>query len=150
LLWRIGWLLNSLNYLIHKNLRESIFQNDAYKENRWSLIEQQILPWSERYIRYTFLLAAAWLLNTVAVIIWLSEIKGALPTWLQTWHHIIEWQNNILGSQLTIIGLIFPLVIGFVGMFLKDRSANRSLWKIFSRYSGFEPVSASDSGNKLC
>jgi len=53
--WKRGWILNSLNYQIEKNLRESIYNNESYKDNQWSLIERQILHWSESPKKYILL-----------------------------------------------------------------------------------------------
>lgn len=135
--WRRGWLLNTLNYQIEKNLRESIYQNEAFRENRWNVIERQVLKWSASPIKYVLLLGFACLLNMTWVFIWLQEIRQVVPHWTQPWGDLIKWQGTFLGGQLTIIGLIFPLVVGFVGVLLGSKSASRALWRIYESYSGF-------------
>ncbi|WP_157665601.1 hypothetical protein [Marinobacter salarius] len=43
----------------------------------------------------------------------------------------------MLAGQLTIVGVVFPIVVGFVGNLLESKSANRALWNVYSQYSGF-------------
>lgn len=135
--WRKGWLLDTLNYRIKKDFRQSIYQNEVYKQNRWSIIERQVLPWSANPIKYVFLLSLACLLCMSLLFLWFPEIKKKVPAWSQPWGDLIEWQATIFGGQLTMIGLVFPLVVGFVGILLSSKSANRALWQIYRHYSGF-------------
>ncbi len=77
------------------------------------------------------------LLATISGVIW-SDFFPAVGIAIATeWHDITKWPSPVLGAQVTVIGLIFPLVVGFVGVLLQDKSANRALWQIYSRYSGF-------------
>lgn len=135
--WCRGWLLNTLNYQIEKNLRESIYKNEAYRENRWNIIERQVLQWSASPLKYVFLLGVAWLSSMICMYFLLPEIRQLIPHWRQPWDELIKWQGTFLGGQLTIIGLIFPLVAGFVGVLLRSKSASRALWSIYSHHSGF-------------
>lgn len=144
--WKRGWFLDSLNFRIEKNLRESIYQNEVYREKRWNIVERQVLPWSSRPIKYVFLLGVAGLLWTVLLFLYLPYIKKFIPAWSQPWSDLIDWQSVIFGGQLTMIGLVFPLVVGFVGILLSSKSANRALWRIYSNYSGFMFVGLSGLG----
>ena len=146
--WRRGWFLNSLNYQIEKDLRESIYKNEAFGEHCWNLIERQVLKWSASPVEYTLLVFLACLLNMVSLRLWVPELLKFIPVWKQPWNVIVDWQKVVFGGQVTIIGLIFPLVIGFVGTLIKNKSANRALWQIYRRYSGFLFVGY--SGLMLC
>lgn len=135
--WRKGWLLNSLNYQVEKNLRESLYANTTFKENSWSWWEHQVLQWSARPVRYLLLVLSAFLLATFAGVVWLGESSALDPDRSEEWGHLSQWVGLILGAQATVIGLVFPLVVGFVGVLLQDKSANRTLLEIYRRYSGF-------------
>jgi hypothetical protein len=144
--WRRGWFVDSLNYRIEKEFRESIYQNEVYREKRWNLIERQVLPWSSRPFKYAFLLSITCLLWIVLLSFCLPYIKKYAPAWSQPWGDLVNWQSAILGGQLTMIGLVFPLTVGFVGILLSNKSANKALWKIYSNYSGFMFVALSGLG----
>ena len=134
--WRRGWFLKTLNYLIEKDLRETFYQNQTYLDNKWNLKERQVLQWGLHPKGYTFGLCIAFVLHICNSCLWLDKILPFIPNWQQPWDNILQWQKAILGGQLTIIGLIFPLAIGFVGIKLERNSASRALWQIYRSYSG--------------
>lgn len=136
MLWRGGQLLNTLRYHIKKNIRESIQDNEILTENEWNVHERNILCWSHKPLNYTIKCFVAYILNCIALLLWLKEIRTIAGPW-QSWIDFLQWEQSIFSSQITIIGVIFPLVIGFVGVLLQNKSANRALWQIYSRYSGF-------------
>lgn len=133
MLWRTGWLLNTLNYNIEKNLKESIYKNESYIENKWGLLERQVVKWATSPGWYAILIFVAFLLNIICLNIWLPDIRTHIIKWIQPWSDLNDWQPVILATQLTIIGLIFPLVLGFVGLLLQNKSANKALWAVYSR-----------------
>lgn len=136
-MWRFGWFLNTLNYQIEKNLRDSIYVNETYKQNSWNLIEKQFLLWAQRPIYYAFFIAFLIPFTSLAIYMWSPDLINLFPEARKYKESILDWQVVLLGAQLTIIGLIFPLVIGFVGILIQNASANRALWEMYRRYSSF-------------
>ncbi len=137
-MWRIkGWLLDSLKYQIDKQFRESIYGNAAYKENSWKFFERQILCWSRLSLLYVLLLLVAFFLIFGMAFLWYPQITKLVPIGVNWGPNLTGWLGTYLNGQLTIIGVIFPLVVGFVAILLQNKSGNRTLWEIYSRYSGF-------------
>jgi len=135
--WKRGFLLNTLNYNIEKNLKESIYCNQSFLGNKWNLFERQVIKWAGSPGQYVILLIIAFMLNMICIYLWLPDIRIHIHKWNQPWGDLVNWQSVILATQLTIIGLIFPLVLGFVGLLLNNKTANKALWTIYSKYSGF-------------
>ncbi len=135
--WRRGWLLNTLNYQVEKQLRESIFSSEAYIENRWNIIEKQLIVWSKKPIHYVIKLFLTSIFFTAAIITLKPFSKSFIPGTVEDWQSFIEWQSTFLSGQLTILGVLFPLVIGLVGFLLQEKTASRAIWTVYNRYSGF-------------
>ena len=136
-LWKLGWILNTLKYQVEKDLQETVYQSAAYQDNRWNPIEQQILTWSKRPFIYAVRLGFAFSLLTVALALLNPYIKHIAPGYLTSWNELIQWQSTFLSAQLTVIGVVFPLVIGLVGFLLQSKTASKAIWSVYNRYSGF-------------
>ncbi len=46
MLWKSGWLVNSLKYRVEKDVRDTLFKNDVFLRNRWSLPERGETNWT--------------------------------------------------------------------------------------------------------
>lgn len=137
MIWRLGWFLNTLRFQIEKQLDESIFRNESYGNHKWNLLEYQVTRWSGSPIRYSGLLIVAWCLIFECLRNWAPYVSDLIPAGAPSFRFILDWRTTVIGGQLTMIGVIYPLVVGFVGLLLQNRSANRALWKVYSGYSGF-------------
>jgi len=52
-------------------------------------------------------------------------------------HSVLEWQTTIMSGQLTIIGIVYPLVIGLVSVVFQTKSDRKVAQSAYQRYSGF-------------
>ncbi len=136
-MWKLGWLLNTLKYQIEKDLQETVYQSAVYQDNRWGPIERQVLTWSKHPFIYVMKLGAAFSLLTVAATMLKPYISQLVPGYSYDWNELIQWQSIFLSVQLTVIGVIFPLVIGLVGFLLQSKTASKAIWSVYNRYSGF-------------
>ncbi|WP_228270929.1 hypothetical protein [Acinetobacter bereziniae] len=50
---------------------------------------------------------------------------------------MIDWQGTILGAQLTIVCVVYPLVISFISIFANQKTSNSVIFPIYKKYSGF-------------
>ncbi|MDN5086720.1 hypothetical protein [Aliarcobacter butzleri] len=132
----LGKLLDSLSYRIEKNLEESIYKNETYSQNRWNTIEKLIILWTKKPMITVFLLIIIFLINTYFFFLFRNTFSKIFLFGNNSWGNLVSWQNNFLSTQITIIGLIFPLVIGFVSFLIQNKSSQRALWKIYMYYSG--------------
>ncbi|RYA23372.1 hypothetical protein CRU96_08385 [Malaciobacter halophilus] len=131
-------MFNTLRKRIKKELIDSIYKNKVYNEYKWNFIENKIVSWSRNYVWqifgyfYIFFIV---FLATSLIFGLLEHLK--LIDLFKIFNGLLKFKDLIFNGQLTILAVIFPLVIGFVGVLIKDDIANKSLWKIYSRYSGF-------------
>jgi hypothetical protein len=132
----LGRLLDSLSYRIEKNLEESIYKNETYIQNKWNSIEELIILWTKRPIITVSLLIIIFLINSYFFFLFKNTFSEISLFGNNSWGNLVNWQNNFLSTQITIIGLIFPLVIGFVSFLIQNKSSQRALWKIYMYYSG--------------
>lgn len=134
---KIERLLNSLEYQAHKNIYETLYKNKTFLSSKWSFLEYNVLRWSKKhsyYILLMFILATLLISN---LLLWKSQIAPLVIIYLPNWKNLIEWQDGFLAGQLTIVGVVYPLVIGLVGVLFQNKSAKKILLPIYQMYSGF-------------
>ena len=135
--WRLGWFLNSLKYHAEKDIRDTIYKNQDFRKNRWNPLERLIIWGSKHFVIANILL----MIIATALFCFISAnytfLKTLLPSSIGGLNPIIQFQSNIFEAQVTIIGLIFPLVIAFIGVLLQGKSSNESMWIVYRQNSGF-------------
>lgn len=135
--WKLGRIFTTLRYLIEKDLRETIYENTAYKDNRWGLIELQVLTWSKNPLTYAAALGIAFTLLAIAFVCLKPYIRSFIPGSYPEWQGLIQWQSTFLTVQITVIAVVFPLVIGLIGILLQSKTASKAIWSVYNHYSGF-------------
>jgi hypothetical protein len=135
MLKKVNGFLNKfrpLSYHVNKELKETLFKNEAYKDNRSSLLEKSIVSWSNSYIKYLLLLVFLCLTVGVNAYYWMSYI----PAYAE-----IKKDSSLLGvlltGQITIVGLIYPLVISLVSILFQDKAGKKVIFSLYQKYSGF-------------
>jgi hypothetical protein len=134
---RIGKLLNSLQYNINKSIDETLYKNETFLSSKWSFLEYNILSWSQRYGYYIFLTVVLACLLIANLLIWKEQLTPLAIEHFPRWRKLIEWQGGFLAGQLTIVGVVYPLVIGLIGVLFQNKSAKKTLLPIYQMYSGF-------------
>ncbi|MDO6557630.1 hypothetical protein [Paraglaciecola chathamensis] len=144
----LGKAFNTLQYNVEKNVRETLYKNRTFQQNKWGLIERQVVLWSHHYLYYISLLFLLTVLLCVNVIIWKPELTQIVLRIFPAWEGIKDWQGTFLATQLTIVGVIYPLVIGLVGVLFQNKTAKKTLLPVYQIYSGF--MFSGLSGLSLC
>lgn len=137
MLKNIGKLLNSLQYHIDKNINETIYQNKAFLCSKWSFFEYNILRWSQRHNYYILLTVILACLSVINLICWKGELTPLVIEFFPHRTKLDDWQGGFLAGQLTIVGVVYPLVIGLIGVLFQNKSAKKTLFPIYQMYSGF-------------
>nr|EGC2552042.1 hypothetical protein [Escherichia coli] len=73
--------------------------------------------------------------------------------WFPDWYTLFDAQINLLGGQLTIIGIVYPMVVGLVSVIFQRKSARKIVHAAYQTYSGFMLAGLSGlclSGFMLC
>lgn len=137
MLWKRGWILDSLRYRAEKDIRETLYRNEVFLNNRWSFLERLIV-WGSKHLRLSiFLLLTIAIFISFAVSTNYELLKEHIPASINGVRPILDFQSSLFGAQVTFLGLIFPLVIAFVGVLLQGKSSNKSLWLVYRYNSGF-------------
>lgn len=135
ILWRRGWLVNSLRYRVEKDIRETLYQNEAFLRNRWSPFKRLVLWGSKRFILANLLLLIAVCLLCYGVTTNYSLLKPISPS-LHDLPSVVAFRSIIFVAQITLLGLVFPLAIAFVSVLLQGKSYNEFMWTIYRHDSG--------------
>lgn len=111
-----GILLNRLTTKVRAQLKRTLKGNKTYKKHRWNLVERAQVYCSTHYLKAMFLL---WAMAGSAVLIAIgfrAEFSSFAANYLKNVTKLPEWMSNLLGAQLTIIGIVFPLVVGLISV----------------------------------
>lgn len=137
MLWRLGWVLNTLTYQIEKSLKETIYDSEAYKVYRWNLLESQVIQWSRNPILYIIWIFIALALLLTAGHLLVESIIPLKSGTLFDWSWLYDWQTPLLSVQVTLVGVVLPLAISLVGFLLQKKTASKAIWSLYRQYSGF-------------
>lgn len=132
-----GKLLTSVSWQVKAELRRSLKSNRDYKKLSWNPIERILVSCSTYYIRaMLFLWFTA--VGAVGVVEYFRPVLH--PFALQHFKGITllsGWMSNLLGSQLTIIGIVFPLVVGLISVLFQKKSARIHIQSAYQLHSGY-------------
>lgn len=132
-----GKLLKSVSWQVRAELRRSLKSNRDYKKLRWNPVERILIACTTHYIRAMLVLWSA-AFAAVGVVEYFRPVL--LPFALQHFKGITTlsgWMSNLLGSQLTIIGIVFPLVVGLISVLFQKKSARIHIQSAYQLHSGY-------------
>ncbi|WP_430737952.1 hypothetical protein [Psychrobacter sp. VH5] len=121
-----------LSHHINKELKETLFKNEAYLDNRSSFIESSVVSWSNSYKKYLFLLVVLCFAVGGNTYLWMNYV----PTYAGI-SSDSSWLGILLTGQITIIGLIYPLVISLVSILFQDKAGKKVIFSLYQKFSGF-------------
>jgi hypothetical protein len=125
-----GRILNSLNFIVGKELKEWRRKHPLAPEKAWSWLESLFQRRSGDLLDILAIFAAvtAWVLLTS---LYLEAVDLDQE---DVWQRFDDWDVTIAGMSLAILALIVPLAIGFVGSQVKASSAKDVFWDIYLDY----------------
>lgn len=132
-----GKLLTSVSWQVRTGLRRSLKSNRDYKKLSWNPIERVLVSCSTYYIRAMLFL---WF-TAVGVVGVVEYFRPVLHPFafqhLKGITLLSGWMSNLLGSQLTIIGIVFPLVVGLISVLFQKKSARIHIQSAYQLHSGY-------------
>lgn len=130
-------ILESISYLSDKFIRDNIHVNQSYRVLKWNGFEKTLVSGSEHYVKAMIILLSFF----SAIFIGMSSgeiyIKPLAAQWFPDWRTLLDNQMNLLGGQLTIIGIVYPMVVGLVSVIFQRKSARKIVQAAYQTYSGF-------------
>jgi len=132
-----GKLFKTLSHKVDKEIKESLYQNEVFLKSQWNFLERSIILWSSHYKKYITLTIALSFLIVANLIMWQPWVKPFVLEYLPHWRELLEWQAGFLAGQLTIVGVVYPLVVGLISVLFQNKSAKKTIFPIYQKYSGF-------------
>lgn len=142
--------MNTLNSKVRKDLKDTLFKNKTYLKTKWCFPEGSIIQWSTYYRVYLLIITLLFLTVTLFFKLWFNfKYENDFSHLFVNWGKLLEWQGTILGGQLTIIAIVYPLVVGFLSIFFNSKYSNSVIFPIYKKYSGFMFAGLSGIGLSL-
>ncbi|MFS2224870.1 hypothetical protein [Pantoea sp. B65] len=126
-----------LSAKVRADLKRNLKGNSVYKKHRWNLFERAQVYSSTHYLKAMFLLWAAASSAVIVAVYFRSEFGSFAATYLKGITVLPSWMSNLLGSQLTIIGIVFPLVVGLVSVLFQKKSSRIHIQTAYQLHSGY-------------
>ncbi|MDJ3479451.1 hypothetical protein LEB14_01080 [Salmonella enterica] len=132
-----GKLLKGIAGKIQADFRRSLRNNEHYKKNRWNLLERVQVYCSTHYLK-----AMLFLWVTAGGAVMTAEILRPilLPYARQHFNGasaLTGWMSSMLGSQVTLIGIVFPLVVGLISVLFQKKSSRIHIQSAYQLHSGY-------------
>jgi len=133
----LGRVFGTLSYRIDKEIKESLYENEVFLSSRWGFLEKSIVNWSTHYKKYIVLTLILAVLVVCNLVIWQPWGKPYVLQYIPNWRDLLEWQGIFLSGQLTIVGVVYPLVISLISILFQNKTAKKVIFPIYQKYSGF-------------
>lgn len=146
-------ILDSISYQTDKFIRENIHVNQSYMALKWNDFEKILVSGSKHYVKAMLILISFFASIFIVMASGKSYIKPFVAEWFPDWYTLFDAQINLLGGQLTIIGIVYPMVVGLVSVIFQRKSARKIVHAAYQTYSGFMLAGLSGlclSGFMLC
>lgn len=130
-------ILESISYLSDKFIRDNIHVNQSYRVLKWNNFEKILVSGSEHYVKAMIMLLSFFAAIFIVMISGENYIKPLAAEWFPKWNTLLDAQMNLLGGQLTIIGIVYPMVVGLVSVIFQRKSARKIVQAAYQTYSGF-------------
>ncbi|MDN2411910.1 hypothetical protein FCY45_22735, partial [Escherichia coli] len=142
-----------ISYQTDKFIHENIHVNQSYMALKWNGFEKILVSGSKHYVKAMLILISFFAAIFIVMVSGKSYIKPYIAEWFPDWYTLFDAQINLLGGQLTIIGIVYPMVVGLVSVIFQRKSARKIVHAAYQTYSGFMLAGLSGlclSGFMLC
>ncbi len=124
----LGWIVGSLKYWTEKEIQDTLLKNDTFLSNQWSLPERVFIWCARHFFLSNVLIFLLAVICSTLIAKYYMPLQELFPETEKDLHSLLHFQPTIFGAQATLLGLVFPLVIAFIGILLQGKSSNESMW----------------------
>ncbi|ASN85119.1 Hypothetical protein SCC1_1681 [Pectobacterium versatile] len=100
-------------------------------------VEKILVSGSEHYVKTMIILISFFAAIFIVMFSGKNYIKPLAAQLFPEWKTLFDAQMNLLGGQLTIIGIVYPMVVGLVSVIFQRKSARKIVQAAYQTYSGF-------------
>lgn len=132
-----GILHNRLTTKVKADLKRNLKGNAVYKKHRWNLAERMLIYCSNHYLKALFFL---WVtaVSLILSALYFRPQSACIPSQDQKClTEFSEKMSDLLGGQLTLIGIVFPLVVGLITVLFQKKSSRIHIQSAYQLYSGY-------------
>lgn len=130
-------LFKSVTSLIDAELRHNLRMNSEYQKYRWNIFER-LLAWCSTYYGRAMLILWAGAIMIVLACLYLRPLLAPFgKKYFKGIEMLPQGLSDLLGGQLTIIGIVFPLVVGLISVLFQKKSTREHIQSAYQLYSGY-------------
>ncbi|WP_313678798.1 hypothetical protein [Pantoea vagans] len=130
-------ILGGVRHESDRFIRKNIKSKESYEKLKWNFIEKIIISSSKYPGRAIGSLILVFFCIFTVMQFLRPHIQPVATKWFPHWDKIFDWQTTLLGGQLTIIGVVYPLVVGLISIIFQKKSARKIVQAAYQSYSGF-------------
>ncbi|EJK2785532.1 hypothetical protein NK740_005099, partial [Escherichia coli] len=130
-------LFKSVSSLVDSELRHNLRTNSEYQKYRWNIFER-LLAWCSTYYGQAMLILWAGAIMIVLACLYLRPVLAPFgKKYFKGIEMLPQGLSDLLGGQLTIIGIVFPLVVGLISVLFQKKSTREHIQSAYQLYSGY-------------
>ncbi|CTW21754.1 hypothetical protein [Escherichia coli] len=130
-------LFKSVTSLIDAELRHNLRMNSEYQKYRWNIFER-LLAWCSTYYGRAMLILWVGAIMIVLACLYLRPLLAPFgKKYFKGIEMLPQGLSDLLGGQLTIIGIVFPLVVGLISVLFQKKSTREHIQSAYQLYSGY-------------
>ncbi|EFC3436640.1 hypothetical protein CTR46_005026 [Escherichia coli] len=130
-------LFKSVNSLVDRELRHNLRMNSEYRKYRWNVFER-LLAWCSTYYGRAMLILWVGAIMIVLAGLYLRPVLAPFGRqYFKGIEKLPDGLSDLLGGQLTIIGIVFPLVVGLISVLFQKKSTREHIQSAYQLYSGY-------------
>lgn len=132
-----GIFFRNLSRALSVEIRNKLRNNSEHRDLRWNRFERAIAWCSTHYVQAMLLLWGGAIIALVVAVFFRSSFKHFAASYLTGIRDLPSWQSGLLGGQLTVIGIVFPLVVGLISVIFQKKSTREHIQAAYQLYSGY-------------
>ncbi|KLP31078.1 hypothetical protein [Enterobacter roggenkampii] len=133
-----GRLLNSVTWQVRNELKRKLKSNADHRDLSWNCFEKVQIYCSTHYLKS---MLGLWGAAITAVLLATHFQSALLPFgrhYLKDIYKLADnWMSSLLGTQVTAIGIVFPLVVGLISVLFQKKSSRIHIQSAYQLHSGY-------------
>lgn len=130
-------LCTRLSDKVRADFKRNLRDNLVYKKHCWNLPERMQAYCSTHYLKAMFFLWAAAGSAILVAELFRTAFHSFANLYLKGITALPAWMSNLLSGQLTVIGIVFPIVVGLISVLFQKKSSRIHIQSAYQLHSGY-------------